>query len=289
MNDWDKGNFKFATALLILLVLWILSLFFLPTAHAQMLNMSSATIQANQGSAQAMTNYATGNSIYIDQIGSGNNTYVIQNGSQDAVAGPGQNAMPIQGTGNTVKIRQGDPTNPIGANRVEGAIYGDFNYVGANQGITLSNQTNGQDTGGHYQQISITGSNNTVNTEQTNTNAGAHYLSTTVVGNYNTQTISQTDNTNKSVTATTQGNANTLAVSQSGLGSQNLNVNLLGNGNSATVTQSGNTGNSANISITNAGGPGSVNLTQTGGQNYNISTVCVTAGGCQPITVRQGN
>jgi len=279
MNDWDEGNFKFATALLVLLVLWILSLFFLPSAHAQ----------TTQDSAQAMTNYATANSIYIDQIGSGNNINIQQNSSQSSIAGPGQDAMPIQGTGNTVKIRQGDPTNPIGANRVEGEIYGDFNYIGANQGITLGNQTNGQDTGGHYQMISITGGNNTINTEQTNTNAGAHYLSTTVVGNYNTQTISQTDNTNKSVTATTQGNANTLAVSQSGLGSQNLNVNLLGNGNSATVTQSGNTGNNANISITNAGGPGSVNLTQTGGQNYNISTVCVTAGGCQPITVRQGN
>jgi hypothetical protein len=236
----------------------------------------------------AMANFTNNPTIYIDQVGDSNHVLIQQNGI-NIIGGVGQQSMPIQGQGNTVKIRQGDPTNAVGKSAIEAAVYGDYNYVGLNQGITLDNQTNGQDTGQHYQSISITGSNNQVNTEQTNTGAGAHYLSTTVTGNYNTVLTSQTDNTAKATSVAINGDLNNVLTSQSGTGAHSLAVNLLGNSNSATVNQSGSTANSASISITNAGGPGSVNLTQTGGQNYYINTVCVQAGGCTPITVRQGN
>ena len=227
-------------------------------------------------------------SIYIDQIGSSNTVGIQQNGI-NSVGGVGQQAMPIQGQGNIVKIRQGDPINAFGSSSIEAAVYGDYNYLGLNQGTTLNNQTNGQDTGQHYQSVTVSGTGNQVNTEQTNTGAGAHYLSTAITGNYNSVTASQSDNTGKTTAITIQGDLNNVLTSQSGAGAHNLAVNLLGNGNSATVNQSGSTANNANISITNAGGPGSVNLTQTGGQNYYINTICVQAGGCQPINLRQGN
>jgi len=236
----------------------------------------------------AIANYQNNPSIYIDQVGSSNHVIIQQNGV-NSVGGVSQQSMPVQGQGNTVKIRQGDPSNPVGSSAINAAVYGDYNYLGLNQGITLANQTNGQDTGQHYQSVSVTGTGNQVNTEQTNTGAGAHYLSTAVTGNYNTVNASQTDNTAKSASVTVQGDLNNVLTSQSGTGAHSLAVNLLGNSNSATVNQSGSTANSASISITNAGGPGSVNLTQTGGQNYYINTVCVQAGGCTPITVRQGN
>ena len=249
----------------------------------------TADQQAAIDSARARVNYITRNSIYIDQVGSSNTIIVQQNGTQNSVAGLGQQSMPIQGSGNTVKIRQGDPSNPYGQNLIEAEVYGSYNTLGLNQGTTLGNQTNGQDNGQHYQAISVTGTGNQVNSEQTNTGGGGHYLSTTVNGDYNTVNTSQTDNTAKASFVNVQGDLNTVATSQSGLGQHYLSVNLLGTGNSATVNQSGSTANNASISITNAGGPGSVNLTQTGGQNYYINTMCVTAGGCQPVTVRQGN
>ena len=104
MNDWDEGNFKFIAVIFVGVLLYLLGYFFFVTpAHSQSLDTQSSI-----DSAQAATNYINNNSIYIDQIGSNNTIYIQQNSSQSGIAGPGQNSMPIQGTGNTVKIRQGD-------------------------------------------------------------------------------------------------------------------------------------------------------------------------------------
>ena len=238
-------------------------------------------------SAQARLNYVTNNSIYIDQVGDSNNISIQQNSGQAGIAGVGANSMPIQGDGNYVKIIQGDPLGS-GQHLAEGAVYGSYNTVIANQGVALDGQTSGLDAGGHYIMFTVTGTGNQISSEQTNTgSANMSYVATTVNGNYNTQTFSQTGNGAKQITANTQGNQNSLTATQTG-SQQNLAVNFLGNNNSANVLQTG-SANNANISIVNAGGPGSVNLIQTGGQNYSVSTVCVQAGGCGPITVRQGN
>lgn len=291
MNDWEQGNLRFVGAIVGLVIVWlVLYLFVLPgQAHAQdTQQIQSTTSIAGVDAATATVNYVSNPSIYIDQVGSSNSINVQQNGI-DSVGGIGQQSMPVQGTGNTVKIRQGDPTNAVGRSSIESAVYGDYNYLGLNQGITLANQTNGQDSGQHYQSVVVTGTGNQINAEQTNTGAGGHYLSTTVTGNYNNVSASQADNTAKTASININGDLNNVLTSQSGTGAQSLSVNLLGNNNSATVSQSGSMANNASISITNAGGPGSVNLTQTGGQSYYINTVCVQAGGCTPITVRQGN
>ena len=99
---------------------------------------------------QCSNSKAADNFVNIDQIGS-NNTVGIQQNGINSVGGVGQQAMPIQGQGNIVKIRQGDPINAFGSSSIEAAVYGDYNYLGLNQGTTLNNQTNGQDTGQHYQ------------------------------------------------------------------------------------------------------------------------------------------
>jgi len=253
--------------ILVISLFLVAGLGFCSRSHAQasiMVNNGSQPVSSSTvNSGLAIANYQNNPTIYIDQVGDSNHVRIQQNGVNN-IGGVGQQAMPIQGQGNTVKIRQGDPGNPVGSSAINASIYGDYNYVGLNQGITLGNQTTGQDTGQHYQSVSVTGTGNQINTEQTNTGAGAHYLSTTVSGNYNTVTASQSDNTAKSAAIAVQGDLNTVATSQSGTGAHSLAVNLLGNGNSATVNQSGSTANNANISITNAGGPGSVNLTQTG-------------------------
>jgi hypothetical protein len=232
------------------------------------------------------------NGIYIDQVGNNNQINANQVGGYNQVSGIGMTNAPLQGDLNNITIRQGDPGNPVGKNLIEMSVQGTgSNTVNLNQGRDTTGNYTGTDVGNHYQLVSVAGYSNRVTTNQQNAGGTVgHYLEANIVGNYNTVGLVQTDGTTQKQTfASVNGNNNVLNASQTGLGNHYLDVSLNGNGNSATVSQYGNTANAATISLTNAGGPASVNLTQTGGQVYNISTVCVTAGGCQPITVRQGN
>jgi hypothetical protein len=232
------------------------------------------------------------NGIYIDQVGNNNTINVSQEGGYNQVSGVGATYAPVQGDLNTITIRQGDPGNPVGKNLIEMSVQGTgSNTLNLNQGRdTVGNYTS-VDVGGHYQMINVSGYSNTVTTQQQNQGGSVgHYLEANVIGNYNTVGLVQTDGTTqKQAFATVSGNNNTVNASQTGVGAHYLDVSLTGNGNSAVVSQSGSTANAATISLVNAGGPASVNLIQTGGQTYSISTVCVQAGGCAPVTVRQGN
>jgi len=232
------------------------------------------------------------NGIYIDQVGNNDHINVSQVGGYNQVSGIGATNAPVRGDLNNITIRQGDPGNPVGKNLIEMSVQGTgSNTLNLNQGRDTNGNYTGVDVGNHYQSVSVSGYSNTVTTNQQNTGGTVgHYLEANIVGNYNTVGLVQTDGTTQKQTfANVNGNNNVLNASQTGIGNHYLDVSLNGNGNSATVNQYGNTANAATLSLTNAGGPASVNLTQTGGQVYNITTVCVTAGGCQPITVKQGN
>lgn len=231
----------------------------------------------------------TNNAIYIDQVGDNNTVQITQVGNKSSISGIGQQAASIQGNNNAITIRQGATVADTNKNEINLRAHGNYNTLNINQGVTTTgagvNSTNGM-----YQTVDVVGSYNAVTTQQTNTGGiGGHYMETTVNGNTNNVTAKQTDNANKTMFTTVTGNNNTVDATQSGTGQHYLETVLIGNGNSALVTQSGTTQNRASISITNAGGPGSVDLQQTGGQVYNVTTTCVTAGGCAPVVVRQGN
>jgi hypothetical protein len=260
-----------------------------PPAYASSI---TAAQQARVNSAASRLASIVQNGIYIDQVGNNNQITVSQEGGYNQVSGAGATYAPIQGDLNNITIRQGDPGNPIGKNLIEMSVQGTgSNTLNLNQGRDSNGNYTGTDVGGHYQLVTVAGYSNTVTTSQQNAGGSTgHYLEANVVGNYNTVGVLQSDGTTQKQTfASVNGNNNVLSASQTGLGNHYLDVSLTGNGNSATVSQYGNTANAATISLTNAGGPASVNLTQTGGQVYSISTVCVQAGGCQPITVKQGN
>jgi Curlin associated repeat len=260
-----------------------------PPAYAS----SITAAQQNRVNAAAVTRAGImQNGIYIDQVGNNNTVNINQVGGYNQVSGIGTTYAPVRGDLNTITIRQGDPGNPAGKNLIEMSVQGTgSNTLNLNQGRDTTGNYTGTDVGNHYQYINVSGYSNTVATNQQNAGGTVgHYLEANIIGNYNTVGLIQTGGTTQKQTfATVNGNNNTLNASQTGLGNHYLDVSLMGNGNSAIVNQYGNTANAATISLTNAGGPASVNLTQTGGQVYNISTVCVTVGGCAPITVRQGN
>jgi hypothetical protein len=221
-----------------------------------------------------------GNKIYIDQVsGSGNTVTMDQDGNKNLI-----NAT-LSGSNNSVTARQGVPG--IGQNEIKINLTGDTNTLNINQARTTQGSPLG--TNGHYQSVEVTGYQNTLTTQQTNTGGvGGQYMETTINGNQNSVVARQTDNGNKIMFNSITGNNNTVDAVQKGTGQHYLENKLTGNGNSVSALQEGSIANRATIDLTNNGGPASVILQQNGGQSVSVTTGCATAGGCAPITVRQG-
>ena len=221
-----------------------------------------------------------GNKIYIDQIGGNDNTVTIdQYGNKNLI-----NAT-IDGSTNAITVKQGTPG--IGQNEIKLGVTGSDNTVNISQ--ARNNQGAVVGTNGHYHDATVNGSNNTLTTQQSNAGGiGGHYMETTINGNQNSVIKRQTDNANKIMFTTISGNNNTIEAVQKDAGQHYLETKISGNNNSLSAIQEGTIANKATVDITNAGGPTSVILNQTGGQNVTVTTTCVTAGGCAPITIRQG-
>jgi hypothetical protein len=221
-----------------------------------------------------------GNKIYIDQVsGSNNNVTMDQDGNKNLIRAK------IDGSSNSITARQG--VSGVGQNEIKINTVGDSNTLNINQARTTQGFATG--TNGHYQAVDINGSNNTLTTQQSNSGGvGGQYMETTINGNQNSVTAKQTDNGNKIMFNSITGNNNSIDAVQKGTGQHYLENKLTGNGNSVSAVQEGSTANRATLDLTNAGGPASVILQQNGGMNVTVTTTCATAGGCAPITVRQG-
>ena len=244
------------------------------------------TSQQNKVTAWANKTVADGNKIYIDQVSGNNNTVTIdQTGSKNLISGNGTQYATIQGSSNSITLNQG--VSGIGQNEVNFNVVGDSNTLNINQARTTQGSASGGN--GHYQNVDINGSNNTLTTQQSNTGGvGGHYMETTINGNQNSVTARQTDNGNKIMFNSIAGNNNTVEAIQKGTGQHYLENKLTGNSNSISAVQEGSLANRATLDLTNAGGPASVILQQNGGMNVSVTTSCATAGGCAPITIRQG-
>jgi hypothetical protein len=235
------------------------------------------------------------NSIYINQVGSGDTYNITQAGPGNLLDGASGNTLnssthtaAISGGSNQVTVRQGDSISNSGKNTIDLSVVGPGNILNLNQGTDPNGLSTGLDTGGHYQYVYVNGTDNMVTTSQQNTTINAGQSATvSISGDLNTVGITQTGTARQQLFASVSGNSNTVSATQTGSAGHYLNVSESGNGNSAVVNQSGSTSNYASITLVNAGAPASVNLTQTGGQNYNITQTCVTT--CSAVTVRQGN
>lgn len=221
-----------------------------------------------------------GNRIYIDQVGgTGNTVNMDQYGNKNLIN------TTISGSSNAITVKQGTPGT--GQNEIKINVTGDSNTLDIRQ--ARDTQGTGVGTNNHYQNVEINGYQNTVITQQSNTGGvGGHYMETTINGNQNNITARQTDNGNKIMFTSISGSNNSVEAIQKGNAQHYLDTKITGNNNSVSALQEGATANKATLDLTNAGGPASVILQQNGGQNVTITTTCATAGGCAPITVRQG-
>jgi len=245
-------------------------------------NTNSNITTTQQSKVDAWTNKTVtgGNGIYIDQVGGSNNTVTMdQEGGQNKITAT------LDGSTNAITIKQG--TQGIGQNEIKLGVTGGDNTINISQARTDAGLGTG--TNGHYQDVTVNGSNNTLTARQNNTGGvGGHYMETTINGNQNNVTKKQTENGNKIMFTTITGNSNTVEAVQKGTGQHYLESTITGNNNSLSAVQEGSITNRATVDMTNAGGPASVIVNQTGGQNVTVTTTCVTSGGCAPITVRQG-
>lgn len=224
----------------------------------------------------------TGNSINLDVNGSDNTLYIEQVGGKNLVTGIGQSAAKVEGSNNSVTVKQG--TTGDGQNEIGLRVIGNQNVLN----ISQARDNTGAETGtnGHYQAVDINGYQNTLTTQQSNTTLGGHYQETTINGNQNNVTKRQTDNGNKVMFTTINGDSNTVNAVQKDSGQHQLTTNLTGNSNSVTVLQEGTQQNKANVDLTNAGGPATLDLQQSGGKNFTIIQSCTNPAGCVTV-VRQ--
>lgn len=245
-------------------------------------NTTSNITVPQQTKVDAWTNKTVtdGNKIYIDQVyGDGNTFTMLQEGSKNLIN------TTMHGSNNNVTARQG--VQGVGQNEMKLSFEGNNNVVNLNQ----SRDTQGNVVGGngHYLAVELGGWGTNLTVQQTNAGGvGGHYNETTIYGNGNSVIEKQTDNGNKIMFVKVDGALNTVDATQKGTGQHRLDVSLTGDRNNVSALQEGSTANNATLSLTNAGGPASVILQQNGGQNVSVSTSCATAGGCAPITIRQG-
>lgn len=142
-------------------------------------------------------------------------------------------------------------------------------YVNGSSNSTSIKQDGGNNTQTNYVDLSITGNSNVVDIKQ--------------------RTSGETTAFIKGTFANISGNNNNLTVDQKNSGSHYAEVNLSGGNKTVSIIQTGVAGHMASITLT--GYQQSLDLQQTGAsqQFYSIVTNCASAGGCAPITVRQGN
>jgi hypothetical protein len=147
-----------------------------------------------------------------------------------------------------------------------------------------TNTVNLTQVGSNYLDTSVTGYQNSLVTNQTNS-IGTNYAETTISGNNNT--ANHTQSNSQLLFSTVSGNSNTLVTSQTGTGQHYLDVKMTGNGHNVNVNQFGSTANNARIDVTNAGGAATVDLDQGGGKNFTLIQSCANPAGCSTVVNQQ--
>jgi hypothetical protein len=173
-------------------------------------------------------------------------------------------------------------TGFIANNNVDNRVI--IQQIGNNNNITVT-----QSGRKNYSEIEITGSNNSVTTNQTsNSNTLANYSELYISGSGNTVSLTQSSTGgNKGIYVTTADSTNNITINQSGSGNHYSELNLLGGNKTVNINQSGSVGHMAKVELN--GGSTSINVTQSGStqQFYSITHNCAQIS-CSAITVTQG-
>lgn len=209
---------------------------------------ASITTEQQNKVAAARVRQTYKNEINIEQIGHYNSIDVIQSGHYHLID------ISVNGNTNNIDISQ----------------YGIKNYAKVQT-------TNGND--------------NSVNVYQHNTGGAqvlGHFSETLITGSNNTVTTNQMGDGEKINFTNINGNLNTVNHLQNGAGTKYSDIKAIGNSHSITLDQKDGGSHGARIEVTNAGGSSSINVLQQGNTNqtYSIQQMCATVGGCS-VSIQQ--
>ena len=223
-----------------------------------------------------------GSGIYINQVGNDNELDIVQDGSDNLIAGVGSttnnivnadiignnndttltqrgnnNAIlfDVTGDSNTTTVTQGDAAT-ADDNRVEFDVNGDSNVLSITQ-----KHNNGIGTNGHFFALDLDGDNNNILSSQLNDGDKKAFLSV-------------------------QGDDNDIDLYQQGSGSHYVEI-AVGSDQTVDITQDGTGNHNASVSMT--GHSATLDLTQDSStsQTYSISQHCGNSNGCATTTVTQ--
>ena len=232
-------------------------------SYATELSLYSATPQSGITSSQT-TEFNTfrnksvnGNQIYIEQTGNNNVLNIVQDGDDNLITGTDlTTAAEITGDNNNVDIDQ------IGNDNVLG-----FDIDGSSNDVdVIQNQD-------QRAKLSINGSSNTANLNQSAINdVGEHYMSVIINGNNNILDLDQTETGNKKLFLDIDG-SNNVTVDQKGTGDHYAEITLT-DSHTVDVTQDGSGDHNATINL--SGNQSSLTLTQDSStpQNYYLYQNC---------------
>lgn len=252
------------------------------------------------------------NEIYIIQSGDNFDFDVVQDGSNNSVAAIDTTSV-VQGDNLTLRVDQIGDNNVIQGN-VDGAnntgdlrqesddnfqrvsVVGASNSVTVYQGRHSDGTHDGEEDGDHEAYWTVTGSNNTVASYQTDTNRASggagHHLANVVDGDYNTVTHTQKGKAGHDGFVEIEGDSNTVDLYQRGNGGQQwADITLTGDGHTVDATQRGTMAHSFELDLTNGGGAYSVDSNQTTNntttsKTYSLTGICTNSGGCS-VSVTQ--
>ena len=242
---------------------------------------SISTSQTNKiTTSRAVTH--SGNGIYISQIGDSNNLIIVQDGSDNLIAGGGSTTHSIQeaeivGNNNDTTLKQKGDNNVMLF-----GITGNSNTVTADQGVATGADDN-------RAEFHILGDSNILSITQNHNNGvgtDGHYVAVDIDGDLNNINTSQLNDSDKKAFISAQGDDNDIDVYQWGSGSHYAEISV-GSDQTVDITQDGSGNHNASISM--SGYESGLDLTQDSstGQTYSIMQNCVNANGCGTTTIVQ--
>jgi len=226
--------------------------------------------QDGQDNAVSFTMNHDDNEIDIDQKGNNNTvSYISYWGSGRAWGGD------LDGTDNDIKFEQNN-TSGTDDNRIGFHILGNSNEIHVCQGATFSSSTDttcsgttpNSEYGGHTVNLDIHANGNDIKIgQETGTGNADHYAQIYYYGGDNNDTfLTQKGNGNKTLNMTVRTDGGEQELMQKGNGSHTATVNLQGSYKTdLSMTQQGDTT-----------------------QSYSLTQTCQTSGGCT-VSVTQGN
>jgi len=242
---------------------------------------SISTAQTNQITASRAVTH-NGSGIYINQVGNDNELDIVQDGSDNLVAGVGSTTnnivnADIIGNNNDTTLTQRGNNNVILFD-----VTGDTNTTTVSQGGSSGADDN-------RLEFDVNGDSNILSITQNHNNGignNGHFLAIDLDGDTNNILSSQLNDGDKKAFLSVQGDDNDIDLYQQGSGTHYVEI-AVGSDQTVDITQDGTGNHNASVSMT--GHSATLDLTQDSSNNqvYSINQNCANANGCGTTTVTQ--